>query len=153
MDEAHERSVHTDVLLGLLKGVLAKRGPSFRLVIMSATLDAGKFARFFGDCPVAHVLGRTYPVEVQYTPTPEDDYLDACINTVLQVRALHNFLCPLAYLHASAAFSRSLSYGLGWTQIHSEEGPGDILVFLTGQEEIEAAERLLREKAESLEVR
>jgi HrpA-like RNA helicase len=65
VDEAHERTVHTDVLLGLLKGVAARRGSGLRLVIMSATLDAGRFAGFFGGARAVRVVGRQYPVQVR----------------------------------------------------------------------------------------
>jgi ATP-dependent RNA helicase DHX8/PRP22 len=118
IDEAHERTVHTDVLLGLLRRVLDARPDNFRLVVMSATLDADAFADFFGGARAVYVQGRQYPVQVLYTPEPEEDYLDAAMLTVLQV--------------------------------HAEEAPGDVLVFLTGQEEIDALARLLTERAATL---
>lgn len=67
VDEAHERTVQTDVLLGLLKKVAAQRGPSFKLIVMSATLDAQKFSDYFGGAPIAYVQGRQFPVDVFYT--------------------------------------------------------------------------------------
>ncbi|KAI8607586.1 P-loop containing nucleoside triphosphate hydrolase protein, partial [Chytriomyces sp. MP71] len=106
LDEAHERTLQTDILMGLLKEVCRKR-PDLRLVVMSATLDAGKFQAYFDDAPLLVVPGRTFPVDIFYTPEPERDYLEAAIRTVLQ--------------------------------IHTCEDPGDILVFLTGEEEIEDA--------------
>lgn len=117
LDEAHERTVHTDVLLGLLKGVIDRR-PSgeFRLVVMSATLNAGLFSGFFGGCKAVYVQGRQHPVEMMYTKAPEDDYLDAALVAALQ--------------------------------IHAEEPPGDVLIFLTGQEEIESMHRLLTERSD-----
>jgi HrpA-like RNA helicase len=69
LDEAHERSVHTDVLLGLLKALLLKRS-DLKLIVTSATLDADKFARYFHACPVVLVPGRTYPVDVYHSQTP-----------------------------------------------------------------------------------
>ena len=66
LDEAHERSVHTDVLFGLLKSLLAQR-KDLKLIVTSATLDAAKFAGYFRNCPVMSVPGRTYPVDVYHT--------------------------------------------------------------------------------------
>jgi len=122
VDEAHERSVHTDVLLGLLRGLLPLRPNDFRLVVTSATLDADAFLAFFGGAgPTrgARVLGRQHPVSLRYTQSPEEDYLDGALLTCLQV-------------HSEAPL------------------PGDILVFLTGSEEIEALARLLRDRAAAL---
>ncbi|XP_073056816.1 probable pre-mRNA-splicing factor ATP-dependent RNA helicase DEAH2 [Primulina eburnea] len=106
LDEAHERTLATDVLFGLLKEVLKNR-PDLKLVVMSATLEAEKFQCYFSGAPLMKVPGRLHPVEIFYTQDPERDYLEAAIKTVIQ--------------------------------IHTFEGPGDILVFLTGEEEIEDA--------------
>lgn len=117
LDEAHERTISTDVLFGLLKRA-AKRRPDLKLVITSATLDADKFATYFNNCPIFTIPGRTYPVEVLYTKDPESDYLDAALITVMQ--------------------------------IHLSEPPGDILLFLTGQEEIDTASEILFERMKAL---
>lgn len=106
IDEAHERTLSTDVLLGLLKEVLAAR-KTLKVIVMSATLDAVKFQEYFEGAPLLKVPGRTFPVEIFYTPEPERDYLEASIRTVLQ--------------------------------IHQCEPPGDVLLFLTGEQEIEDA--------------
>ncbi|XP_071716383.1 probable pre-mRNA-splicing factor ATP-dependent RNA helicase DEAH2 isoform X5 [Rutidosis leptorrhynchoides] len=104
LDEAHERTLATDVLCGHLKEVLKKR-PDLKLVVMSANLEAEKFQSYFVGAPLMKVQGRLHPVEIFYTQEPERDYLEAAIRTVVQ--------------------------------IHMCEPPGDILVFLTGEEEIE----------------
>ncbi|KAJ5696326.1 hypothetical protein N7536_006738 [Penicillium majusculum] len=117
IDEAHERTVPTDIACGLLKDI-AKARPDLKLLISSATMDAQKFQSYFDDAPIFNIPGRRYPVDVHYTSQPEANYLAAAITTVFQ--------------------------------IHVTQGPGDILVFLTGQEEIEAAEQSLQETARKL---
>ncbi|KAF6775574.1 hypothetical protein AHF37_05303 [Paragonimus kellicotti] len=114
LDEAHERTLATDILMGLLKEIIKQR-MDLKIVVMSATLDAGKFQEYFSKAPLMTVPGRTHPVEIFYTPEPERDYLEAAIRTVIQIH-----MC--------------------------EEVEGDILLFLTGQEEIEeACKRIQRE--------
>lgn len=110
LDEAHERTVATDVLMGLLKEVLLKR-KDLRLVVMSATLNAEKFQSYFDSAPRIDVPGRMFKVDVFYTAEPEKDYLEAAIKTAVK--------------------------------IHWDEPPGDILLFLTGEEEIELACRTI----------
>lgn len=84
LDEAHERTIHTDVLFGLLKQAV-KRRPELKLIITSATLDAEKFSTYFYNCPIFTIPGRTFPVEILYTKQPETDYLDAALITVMQI--------------------------------------------------------------------
>lgn len=117
IDEAHERTVPTDIACGLLKDI-AKARPDLKLLISSATMDAQKFQKYFDDAPIFNIPGRRYPVDIHYTSQPEANYLAAAITTVFQ--------------------------------IHVTQGQGDILVFLTGQEEIEAAEQSLQETARKL---
>lgn len=117
VDEAHERTLHTDVLFGLIKDI-ARFRPQLKVLVASATLDTQRFSAFFDHAPVFRIPGRRFPVDIYYTKAPEADYLEACVVSVLQ--------------------------------IHVTQPPGDILVFLTGQEEIEACVELLQERCRRL---
>ncbi|KAL3085159.1 hypothetical protein niasHS_010228 [Heterodera schachtii] len=117
LDEAHERTIHTDVLFGLLK-VAVKKRPELKLIVTSATLEQVKFSEYFFNAPIFRIPGRTFPVEILYTKEPETDYLDASLITVMQ--------------------------------IHLTEPPGDILLFLTGQEEIDTSCEILYERMKKL---
>lgn len=118
IDEAHERSMSTDIVMGLVKDIARYRGDDVRVIISSATMNTRKFSAYFDGAPVYTVPGRRYDVDVFYTKAPEADYIDACCITVLQ--------------------------------IHASQPKGDILVFLTGQEEIEVAEEMLRTRTRGL---
>nr|MBE5726258.1 lethal (2) 37Cb [Cucujiformia] len=117
IDEAHERTLHTDILFGLVKDI-ARFRPDLKLLISSATLDAQKFSEFFDDAPIFRIPGRRFPVDIYYTKAPEADYVDACVISVLQ--------------------------------IHATQPLGDILVFLTGQDEIETCQELLTDRMRRL---
>ncbi|KAL6081058.1 hypothetical protein STEG23_004696, partial [Scotinomys teguina] len=127
LDEAHERTLYTDIAIGLLKKIQKKRG-DLRLIVASATLDAEKFRDFFNQnetsdpardtCVILTVEGRTFPVDIFYLQSPVPDYIKATVDTVVK--------------------------------IHQTEGDGDILAFLTGQEEVETVVSMLIEQARAL---
>ncbi|XP_023984194.1 probable ATP-dependent RNA helicase DHX35 isoform X1 [Physeter macrocephalus] len=127
LDEAHERTLYTDIAIGLLKKIQKKRG-DLRLIVASATLDAEKFWDFFNQndtsdptrdtCVILTVEGRTFPVDIFYLQSPVPDYIKSTVETVMK--------------------------------IHQTEGDGDILAFLTGQEEVETVVSMLIEQARAL---
>lgn len=130
VDEAHERSLSTDVLLGILKKIRKKR-PELRIIISSATLQAEEFLRFFTDDEfnpeaepadlggsvgrIISLEGRMYPVDTLFLESPAEDYVERAVKTVLD--------------------------------IHTQEPDGDVLLFLTGREEIDRAIQLISERA------
>lgn len=86
LDEAHERTVLTDLLLGFLKNLVKKR-ENLRVVVMSATLDAERFANFFDGCPILLVEGKQYPVERFYLPAGAEDIVDTVCQSVVQLNS------------------------------------------------------------------
>ncbi|KAI0259789.1 P-loop containing nucleoside triphosphate hydrolase protein [Gloeopeniophorella convolvens] len=133
VDEAHERTLRTDIVLASLKRILSLRNGSgtsanakgkgranpLKVVIMSATLDAEKFSKFFNGAPVLYVKGRQHPVSIFHASSSQNDYLDAALRTFFQ--------------------------------IHVDRPPGDVLIFLPGrQDDIESLESSLRTYASQL---
>ncbi|KAK4189976.1 P-loop containing nucleoside triphosphate hydrolase protein [Podospora australis] len=130
VDEAHERSISSDILLGLLKKIRRRR-PELRIIISSATLQAEEFRDFFSESKedpspngkenIASIIsleGRTYPIDILYLESPAEDYHEKAVSTVFD--------------------------------IHANEPPGDILVFLTGREEIDQAIQAVSERSAQL---
>ncbi|RUS22224.1 hypothetical protein BC937DRAFT_89952 [Endogone sp. FLAS-F59071] len=127
IDEAHERSLYTDVLIGVLKKIQRKR-PDLRLIISSATLDAEAFFDFFNanttddstkdTATILSLEGRSFPVDVMYTEEPVNDYVEGAVQTVFD--------------------------------IHTKESPGDILVFMPGRDQIETVVSEITERATTL---
>ncbi|KAI3323695.1 P-loop containing nucleoside triphosphate hydrolase protein [Xylariaceae sp. AK1471] len=133
VDEAHERSISTDILLGLLKKIRRRR-PELRIIISSATLQAEEFLNFFSEPSenqesadnkaeqigtIISLEGRTYPIDVLYLDSPAEDYVEKAVSTVFD--------------------------------IHNTEPDGDILVFLTGREEIDTAVQTIAEQSANLQ--
>ncbi|KAK5632986.1 hypothetical protein RRF57_008700 [Xylaria bambusicola] len=117
MDEAHERALNTDVLLGLFNKILQRRR-DLKLIVTSATMNSKRFSDFFGGAPEFTIPGRTFPVDIMFHRSPVEDYVDQAVQQVLS--------------------------------IHVSMGPGDILVFMTGQEDIECTCELVRERLNAL---
>ncbi|HET6264077.1 MAG TPA: ATP-dependent RNA helicase HrpA, partial [Usitatibacter sp.] len=129
VDEAHERSLNIDFMLGYLKRLVAQR-PELRVVVTSATIDTERFSQFFGGAPVIEVSGRTYPVEVRYRPEffEAEDEDDEPVDM-------------------NEAIAKAVD------EIARESRTGDILVFLPGEREIrEAAETLRKHHPQKTEI-
>lgn len=117
MDEAHERALNTDILMGLFKRILQRRR-DLKLIVTSATMNAKRFSDFFGNAPEFTIPGRTFPVDVMFHRSPVEDYVDQAVQQVLA--------------------------------IHVSMDPGDILVFMTGQEDIEITCELVQRRLDAL---
>ncbi|KAG6373740.1 P-loop containing nucleoside triphosphate hydrolase protein [Boletus reticuloceps] len=136
LDEAHERTLRTDFLIANLKTILAKRnqvndskgktkGPlsvsnPLKIVVMSATLDAEKFSRFYNNAPILYVKGRQHPVQIFHTVVSQTNYVDSALRTFFQ--------------------------------IHVDKPPGDVLIFLPGQEDIETLDKSIKMYAQRLPI-
>ncbi|KAJ0634302.1 putative RNA helicase [Helianthus annuus] len=120
LDEAHERSLNTDILMGLMKRLIRLRASNLKVLITSATLDGEKVSKFFSDCPILNVPGKLYPVEISYSSEQPKSYIESSLRKAID--------------------------------IHVNEPEGDILIFMTGQDDIEKLVSKLEEKIQSLEV-
>src|SRR5471032_160016 len=128
VDEAHERSLNIDFLLGYLKTLLPRR-PDLKVIITSATIDLERFSKHFDDAPIVEVSGRTFPVDTWYRPlTLEQDEEGNRVEDDLTVDQ-----AILATLDEIAAYERS-----------ERRSPGDVLVYLPGEREIRGAAEMLR---------
>lgn len=117
MDEAHERALNTDILLGLFKKILQQRR-DIKLIVTSATMNSKRFSEFFGGAPEFFIPGRTFPVDIMYHRSAVEDYVDSAVHQVLSV--------------------------------HVSMDVGDILVFMTGQEDIEVTCELIQKRLDAL---
>ncbi|KAJ2065192.1 DEAH-box RNA helicase prp16 [Coemansia sp. S146] len=118
MDEIHKRMLNTDVLLGLLKQIVAIRR-DLKIIVALATMNAQHFADFFGNAPMFTIPGRTFSVEMMFSKSPCEDYADSAVCQVMT--------------------------------IHLSQSESDILVFLTGQEDVEACCETLRERLAAID--
>ncbi|UQC86820.1 helicase associated domain-containing protein [Colletotrichum lupini] len=117
MDEAHERALNTDILMGLFKKILQRRR-DLKLIVTSATMNAKRFSDFYSGAPEFIIPGRTFPVDVMFHRSPVEDYVDQAVQQVLA--------------------------------IHVSMDQGDILVFMTGQEDIEVTCELIQKRLDAL---
>ncbi|VFQ66788.1 unnamed protein product [Cuscuta campestris] len=119
LDEAHERSLNTDILLGLMRRLIKLRSSNLRVLVTSATLDGKKVSNFFDDCPVLNVPGQLFPVQIVHSSEKPKNYVEACLKTAID--------------------------------IHLKEPEGDVLIFMTGQDDISKLVSKLEDKIRSLE--
>uniref|UniRef100_A0A0D9XR97 RNA helicase n=1 Tax=Leersia perrieri TaxID=77586 RepID=A0A0D9XR97_9ORYZ len=119
LDEAHERSLNTDILLGLMKRLIKDRASDLKVLITSATLDGLKVSKFFCGCPVLNIPGTLFPVEKFYSTERPTNYIESSLRTALD--------------------------------IHVKESPGDVLIFMTGKDDIDKMVSKLEERIQNLE--
>lgn len=110
LDEAHERSLYTDILFSLVKKAVLERNDGLKLIITSATLNTDLFSKYFNNCPLIKMKGHSFPVDIKYGPTLMNKRVEESVKAAIRM--------------------------------HLHEGPGDILVFLTGSEECDLARKI-----------
>jgi ATP-dependent helicase HrpA len=144
IDEAHERSLNIDFLLGYLKQLLPRR-PDLKIIITSATIDTARFSAHFDDAPVIEVSGRSYPVEMRYRPLDPAEELDA-ESDAGEGDDDHGVTLAADPIDQTTGICRAV-------QELTREGPGDILVFLAGERDIrDAADALTDLKLRDTEI-
>ncbi|GAB2280602.1 hypothetical protein Dimus_015231 [Dionaea muscipula] len=119
LDEAHERSLNMDILLGLMKRLVTMRALNLKVLVTSATLDGEKVSRFFSGCPILNVPGKLFPVEIFYETERTANYIESASKKAID--------------------------------IHNREPEGDVLIFMTGQDDIEKLVSKLEKRVQSLE--
>lgn len=161
------RSLNTDVLFGLLRGVVSRRR-DFRLIVTSATMDADRFAKFFGGAVIFHIPGRTFPVDVEFSRSLPDDYVDAAVQKCLAVHCSTPWRKKQTKKSEEGDRERESLDGQekkdqereeeeeefggkergaqGEGEGEEEENGGDILIFMSGQDDIEVTCLLLAER-------
>ncbi|CAL5392147.1 unnamed protein product [Camellia sinensis] len=195
LDEAHERSLNTDILLGLMKRLIRMRASNLKVLITSATLDGEKVSRFFSNCPILNVPGKLFPVEIFYNMERPKSYLESSLKTAIGFEGTisventndsgDDFTVDSGGVHLGNLWlsqkptkvkfkgkdpngqemdsyvtlftlhdNGNYGYEIHWKEdddIHVREPEGDVLIFMTGQDDIEKLVKKLEERVQSLE--
>nr|CCC90132.1 putative ATP-dependent RNA helicase [Trypanosoma congolense IL3000] len=157
VDEAHERTVDTDVLLGVLR-LLMQRRPDFRVVVMSATLDTQRFQTFFPQAPLIQVKGRMFDVQVVYANQPVTDYVEACVERVFEIHVKEPPGDILCFLTGEAEIEKAITrakikfdqlMGVSQKSVNGDDGPGQVKILpLYGSLSVDEQERVFTSAGE-----